>query len=186
MNFKNINIDGLDAQGMKSQIASLYNQIEESIKILDIFFSSDNRYKNIIKDYNNILIIGMGGSAIGWDFAAKYSAKKAKIPTHILRDYHIPKWVDSRTFVIASSYSGNTEETIYALDKCQSRNTEICIITSGGKLKTIAEENSYNHIIIPGEHPPRAMFGYAFTELFYVLNHYGIIDNSFKSDLVQF
>ena len=56
------------------------------------------------------------------------------------------------------------------------------MITSGGKLKIIAEENNYNHIIIPGNHPPRAMFGYAFTELFFMLNHYGIIDDTFKND----
>ena len=68
------------------------------------------------------------------------------------------------------------------MEKCQARGAEIAVITSGGKLKTIAEENKYNKIIIPGNQPPRAMFGYAFTELFFMLNHYGIIDASFKSD----
>ena len=58
----------------------------------------------------------------------------------------------------------------------------IAIITSGGKFKEIAEENNYNRIIVPGNQPPRAMFGYAFTELFFMLNHYGIIDDSFKTD----
>ncbi|MBT6964593.1 MAG: bifunctional phosphoglucose/phosphomannose isomerase, partial [Flavobacteriales bacterium] len=81
--------------------------------------------------------------------------------------------------------SGNTEETLYALEKCQLRGAEIAVITSGGKLKAIAEENKYNKIIIPGNQPPRAMFGYAFTELFFMLNHYGIIDDSFKSDFTK-
>ena len=45
------------------------------------------------------------------------------------------------------------------------------VITSGGKLKTIAEENKYNKIIIPGNQPPRAMFGYAFTELFFIMHY---------------
>ena len=107
---------------------------------------------------------------------------KANIPIASSKDYSIPNFVNKHTLVIASSYSGNTEETIYALEKCKDRGAEIAIITSGGKLKDIAEKNNYNKIIIPGGSPPRAMFGYAFTEIFYVLNHYNIISNSFISD----
>ena len=100
----------------------------------------------------------------------------------MLKDYTIPNFVNKYTLVIANSYSGNTEETLYALEKCQAKGAEIAVITSGGKLKTIAEEHNYNKIIIPGNQPPRAMFGYAFTELFFLLNHYEIISDSFKID----
>ena len=64
------------------------------------------------------------------------------------------------TLAIVSSYSGNTEETIYALEKCVDKNASGFIITSGGKLKDIAVENKYNHYDTWGGHPPRAMFGY--------------------------
>jgi len=134
------------------------------------------------KKIDNILICGLGGSGIGGTIVNDIVSSKSKVPITSTKDYSIPSFVNKHTLVIANSYSGNTEETIYALEKCQSRNAEVCIITSGGKLKSIAEENNYNHIIIPEGHPPRAMFGYAFTELFYVLNHYKIIDDSFKSD----
>ena len=90
--------------------------------------------------------------------------------------------MNEHTLVIANSYSGNTEETLYALEKCQAKGAEIAVITSGGKLKVIADKNKYNKIIIPGNQPPRAMFGYAFTELFFMLHHYRIIDDSFKTD----
>ena len=56
-----------------------------------------------------------------------------------MKDYEIPKFINSNTLVIASSYSGNTEETISALKKCVKKNAEIAIITSGGKLKEFAE-----------------------------------------------
>ena len=72
-----------------------------------------------------------------------------------------------------------------ALDKCLKKDAEIAIVTSGGKLQKIAEDNQLNHIIIPGGHPPRAMFGYGFTELFFVLNNYNIIDDSFKEDFTN-
>ena len=134
------------------------------------------------KEIKNILICGLGGSGIGGTIVADIISPKVNIPIASTKDYSIPNFVNEHTLVIANSYSGNTEETLYALEKCQSRGAEIAVITSGGKLKIIAEENNYNHIIIPGNHPPRAMFGYAFTELFFMLNHYGIIDDTFKND----
>ena len=165
---------------MNDYINDFTNHLTEAMEIGDA-----SNLKKSDKKFHNILICGLGGSGIGGTIINDIISSKANIPILATKDYSIPNFVDENTLVIASSYSGNTEETIYALEKCQNRNTEICIITSGGKLKTIAEENSYNHIIIPGDHPPRAMFGYAFTELFYVLNHYGIIDNSFKSDFTN-
>jgi len=165
---------------MNDYINDFTNHLTEAMEIGDA-----SNLKKSDKKFNNILICGLGGSGIGGTIINDIISSKANIPILATKDYSIPNFVDENTLVIDSSYSGNTEETIYALEKCQNRNTEICIITSGGKLKTIAEENNYNHIIIPGGHPPRAMFGYAFTELFYVLNHYGIIDNSFKSDFTN-
>ncbi len=134
------------------------------------------------KTFKNVLICGLGGSGIGGTIVNDVVSSRVSIPILATKDYSIPNFVDDSTLVIASSYSGNTEETLYALEKCMKRNAEICIITSGGKLKAIAKDNNFNHIIIPDGHPPRAMFGYAFTELFYVLTHYGIIDESFKAD----
>ena len=134
------------------------------------------------KEIRNVLICGLGGSGIGGTIVADIVSPKVNIPIAATKDYSIPDFVNEHTLVIANSYSGNTEETLFALEKCQAKGAEIAVITSGGKLKTIAEENNYNSIIIPGNQPPRAMFGYAFTELFFMLNHYGIIDDSFKSD----
>ena len=134
------------------------------------------------KEIRNVLICGLGGSGIGGTIVADIVSPKVNIPIAATKDYSIPDFVNEHTLVIANSYSGNTEETLFALEKCQAKGAEIAVITSGGKLKTIAEENNYTKIIIPGNQPPRAMFGYAFTELFFMLNHYGIIDDSFKAD----
>ena len=134
------------------------------------------------KEIRNVLICGLGGSGIGGTIVADIVSPKVNIPISATKDYSIPDFVNEHTLVIANSYSGNTEETLFALEKCQAKGAEIAVITSGGKLKTIAEENNYTKIIIPGNQPPRAMFGYAFTELFFMLNHYNLIDDSFKSD----
>ena len=162
---------------MNDYINDFTNHLREAMEI-----GNASALKKSDKKFSNILICGLGGSGIGGTIVNDIVSPFSNIPILATKDYSIPNFVDENTLVIASSYSGNTEETIYALEKCRSRNAEICIITSGGKLKITAEENNYNHILIPGGQPPRAMFGYAFTELFYVLNHYRIIDDSFKSD----
>lgn len=162
---------------MNDYINDFTNHLTKAMEI-----GNSSELNKINNQFSNILICGLGGSGIGGTIVNDIVSPLVGIPILSTKDYSIPNFVDENTLVIVSSYSGNTEETIYALEKCKGRNAEICIITSGGKLKNIAEENNYNHILIPGGQPPRAMFGYAFTELFFVLNHYGIINDSFKSD----
>jgi glucose/mannose-6-phosphate isomerase len=162
---------------MNDYINDFSNHLREAIEIAD-----NTTLTPYTKEIRNILICGLGGSGIGGTIVSDIISSKVNIPIAATKDYSIPNFVNEHTLVIANSYSGNTEETLYALEKCQARGAEIAVITSGGKLKTTAEENKYNKIIIPGNQPPRAMFGYAFTELFFMLNHYGIIDDSFKAD----
>jgi glucose/mannose-6-phosphate isomerase len=162
---------------MNDYINDFTNHLSEAIEI-----ANNTNLISCTKEIRNVLICGLGGSGIGGTIVSDIVSSKVNIPIAATKDYSIPNFVNEHTLVIANSYSGNTEETLYALEKCQSRGAEIAVITSGGKLKTIAEENKYNKIIIPGNQPPRAMFGYAFTELFFMLNHYGIIDDSFKAD----
>tara|TARA_B100001741_G_C16500412_1_gene574402 strand:+ start:196 stop:1185 length:990 start_codon:yes stop_codon:yes gene_type:complete len=134
------------------------------------------------KQFHNILICGLGGSGIGGTILKDILSEMISIPIVSTKDYSIPGFVNDKTLVIVSSYSGNTEETLFALKKCVLKKAEICIITSGGKLLSMAKEKNYNHIIIPKGHPPRAMFGYSFTQLFFILNHYNIISDFFISD----
>jgi len=162
---------------MNDYINDFSNHLREAIQI-----ANNTTLTPYTKEIRNVLICGLGGSGIGGTIVSDIISSKVNIPIAATKDYSIPNFVNEHTLVIANSYSGNTEETLYALEKCQVRGAEIAVITSGGKLKTIAEEKKYNKIIIPGNQPPRAMFGYAFTELFFMLNHYGIIDDSFKSD----
>ena len=115
-------------------------------------------------------------------FRSDLISKDISIPIETSKGYDIPGFVNEKTLVIACSYSGNTEETISALNKCLENNAEVAIVCSGGKLQDLALEKDLNHIIIPAGNPPRAMFGYGFTQLFFVLNNYGIINDSFKAD----
>ena len=162
---------------MNDYINDFSNHLREAIEI-----KNNTTLAPYAKEIRNVLICGLGGSGIGGTIVSDIISSKVNIPITATKDYSIPNFVNEHTLVIANSYSGNTEETLYALEKCQARGAEIAVITSGGKLKNIAEKNKYNKIIITANQPPRAMFGYAFTELFFILNHYRIIDDSFKKD----
>ena len=162
---------------MKDYINNFTTHLKDALKIGD----STNLKPSKI-EFKHVLLCGVGGSGIGGSIVTDIISSKVNIPITSSKDYSVPDFVNKHTLVIACSYSGNTEETISALEKCQKRKAEIAIITSGGKLKNLAKKNSYNKIIIPSGGPPRGMFGYAFTELFYMLHHYKIINNSFIHD----
>ena len=92
------------------------------------------------KEIRNVLICGLGGSGIGGAIVTDLVGPEVRVPICATKDYSIPNFVDEHTLVIASSYSGNTEETLFALEKCQSKGAEIACVSSGGKLAEIAQE----------------------------------------------
>jgi glucose/mannose-6-phosphate isomerase len=135
------------------------------------------------KKIDNIVISGLGGSGIGGKIVSQMLADKVSVPIVCTNDYVLPEFVNSNTLVIISSYSGDTEETVAAMNEAIAKNAEIVCVTSGGKIAAAAKEHGFNHIIIPGGNPPRAMFGYSSVQLFYVLRNYGFIDSSFEQEI---
>ncbi|MDC0029052.1 bifunctional phosphoglucose/phosphomannose isomerase [bacterium] len=162
---------------MNDYINDFTNHLSDALTIGNSAF-----LKKTNKSFSSILICGLGGSGIGGTIVKDLISKDISIPIETSKGYDIPGFVNEKTLVIACSYSGNTEETLSALNKCLEKNAEVVIVCSGGKLQDLALEKELNHIIIPGGNPPRAMFGYGFTQLFFVLNNYGIINDSFKAD----
>ncbi len=134
---------------------------------------------------NNVLICGLGGSGIGGSIIAQIVAQDAECPITINKDYKIPAFVNENTLVLCCSYSGNTEESLEMLEQAQAKNAVIACVTSGGKLAEIAKTKNYNHIIIPGDHPPRAAFGLAFPPLFFILKHYNIISDDYVAQFAH-
>lgn len=105
------------------------------------------------RDVTNIVWAGLGGSAL--PMVVVQSWPQTTIPFEIVRNYDIPPHVSESTLFIASSYSGNTEETIEALTKAESRGAQIVVVASGGKLAEIARDKQYPLFLIPGGIQPR-------------------------------
>ena len=122
----------------------------------------------------NVVITGMGGSAIGGDLIRMLATDSAQIPIVVNRDYTLPAFVDERTLVIASSYSGNTEETLAAYEDAKRKKAKIIAITTGGQLKEKAMADEVPCITIPGGLPPRGALGYSFFSTYILFKELGI------------
>jgi glucose/mannose-6-phosphate isomerase len=110
-------------------------------------------FKPVEGPVENIVHAGMGGSAL-WALLST-SWPGYRVPFEVSRDYDIPAYVGDTTLFIASSYSGNTEETLSALAQAEAKGAKIAIITSRGKLLDIAKEKGYTLIELPTVIPPR-------------------------------
>jgi glucose/mannose-6-phosphate isomerase len=119
---------------------------------------------------NNIVIAGMGGSAMGGDLLKIYLSN-TNIPVYVNRDYKVPNFVDENSLVFAVSYSGNTEETLSALNAAKEKKAQIIGITSGGKLAEECEKV----VNIPSGLQPRAAGGYLFFPMLGILHNTNII-----------
>jgi len=104
-------------------------------------------------EIENIVYAGMGGSALAALISVGWPGHK--VPFEVCRQYHIPAYVSEKTLFIASSYSGNTEETLSALAEAEERGAKIVIIDSGGKLQEIAQRKNYPLLLIPKVEEPR-------------------------------
>lgn len=115
----------------------------------------------------NVVLGGMGGSA--WPAQILSTWPTTTVPFEISRDYHVPSYVNAQTLYIASSYSGNTEETIASLEDAAQKGAQIVVITSGGKLLELAEAKGYSVSIIPSGFQPRMSSFYFLAALIQIL-----------------
>ena len=98
---------------MNGYINDFTNHLKGAIEI-----ANNTRIKPNSKEIRNVLICGLGGSGIGGNIINDIVSQKANIPISGTKDYSIPNFVNEYTLVIANSYSGDTEETLFALKKC--------------------------------------------------------------------
>ena len=124
----------LDPANMSARIAELPQQCQEAWRrAMDFALPPD--YGEI----NKVVVSGMGGSAIGGDLLASLVAAEGTVPVLVHRDYGLPSFVDAKTLVIASSYSGMTEETVSSLAQALTTPAKKLVITGGGRLRAMAE-----------------------------------------------
>jgi glucose/mannose-6-phosphate isomerase len=165
-------IKTLDPSGMFERIRSFPTQVREAVTIGTTVPLPPRR-----RPAENIVLCGLGGSAIAGDLLKSYLAGDLSIPFLVNRHYTLPACVGPSTLVILSSYSGNTEETNAAHREALRRKARLLCITSGGTTAALAARHHTPMITIPGGSPPRAALGYSFFPLLLALSRMGYIRN---------
>jgi len=141
----------------------------------------NNKYSKI----KNIVVAGMGGSAIGGDIARLILQNELKIPMYICRNYKLPNWVNNDSLVICSSYSGNTEESLSAFEDAQKKKAQIIAISTGGVLSKKIKELGLDLITIPSGLQPRAALALSFVPMLYLFKSLNLIEINKINDLIK-
>jgi glucose/mannose-6-phosphate isomerase len=163
--YKQLDIANMMGQlyGLPQQCLNAWNKAEK--------FKIPGEYRSIDK----VVILGMGGSAIGSDLVRALASHEKKLNIFVNREYELPAFVNEKTLVIASSYSGNTEETLSAFNQALKTKCKKLAITTGGKLREIAEAAGMPVFIIDHVSSPRAALGYSFMPTLAFLRNLGFL-----------
>jgi len=163
----------IDKSNMREVINQSANQFAKGIKLAEGIRVEGN--------FKNIIICGIGGSALPPDIIT--SLVVPSIPIYVHRDYNLPKEANENSLIIGMSYSGNTEETISAIQEAVEKGLKCIGIATGGKLEEISKENNFPFVKILSGIQPRSATGYLFSALSTVLANCQIIPDLSKDIL---
>lgn len=164
-----------DPAGALGVIASQYEQARFPVPVHNA--AHDNR------PITSIIVAGMGGSALAALVAKVLFSKELSIPFEIIRTYDLPAYASAQTLVIASSYSGNTEETLSALEQAREKGAQVGVLASGGKLIEAANSHDIAYVTLPAGIQPRMAMIYNLRGLFALLENFGVIEKRWLNEL---
>jgi glucose/mannose-6-phosphate isomerase len=159
-----------DPHGALGVAAMQWQQAEYEVSIQD--GAHDGRR------LERVVIVGMGGSALAALLAKDWLGNRLTVPFEVVRTYDLPGYVDDQTLVIASSYSGNTEETLSCLQQARDRFAQVGVVTAGGKLLEIAKHQSVAHVVLPDGVPQRMAMFYMLRAMIGLLINFGVLPPS--------
>lgn len=136
------------------------------------------------KPLHNIVIAGLGGSGIGGNFVAEFVRETCPVPMFSCKGYTLPKFINEHTLVIASSFSGNTEETLIMFEEAVERGAKVVCISSGGKIIERAKALNVDYIQVPAvKQPPRTCLGYSLVQQLFILQFFGLAPKEHLTEL---
>jgi len=170
----------VDREGMLAHIDAFPDQLEQAWRLAQTLPLPDTHRRP-----RQIVLAGMGGSAIGGDLIAALIGSTSPIPLTVVRGYDLPAYVSGPdTLVIASSFSGNTEETLSAADQALGRGVRLLTLSTGGQLADHAQSHGYPLWQFDYKSQPRAALGWSFG-LLIGLTHRLTLAPHLETDLAE-
>ncbi len=162
--------ESLDPSDMRGRIREFPEQCRRAWRQA-LAFQLPTGYSTV----QRVAVLGMGGSAIGGELLGSLAAARGRTLVSVCRDYDLPHSLDDRTLVVASSYSGKTEETLSAFSQALNTPARKLVITTGGRLKEMAEQNAVPVFRIDYESQPRAALAHSFFPLLGICQNLGLV-----------
>ena len=168
-------IQQLDSEGMIGFTESFVSDIEKGYSVVnEKYLPWLSELKST--EWSGVLCFGMGGSAAGGDFLARLSDASGSKPVVVHRGYEVPSWWTTDWLILATSHSGNTEETLAATESALQRGATAVVISTGGMLAGLCELHESCYLIPSiGGQPPRTAFGHLFSRQLALFEHLGIL-----------
>jgi glucose/mannose-6-phosphate isomerase len=164
---------GLDRQNMLGEIDGLPDQLARAYQMS---LQQKPAFSEKAGFWRQVIIAGMGGSAIGADLLAAYIADICPVPVIVHRDYGLPAFArGAETLVICSSHSGNTEETLASFEAARKNDCRVLAVCTGGELAARAKKENIPLVMFEHAGQPRAAVGYSFGILLAVFVNLGLI-----------
>jgi glucose/mannose-6-phosphate isomerase len=133
----------------------------------------------------SIVIAGMGGSALAADLVKSLLATSTTVPIEVVKGYDLPHYAGASTLVIASSHSGNTEETVSCLTQALEHGCQVAVTSTGGKLKAIATAYHTMFAEFPHDTQPRMGMIYNLRAILRILLEFKLINKSVFDDVAE-
>lgn len=157
-------IRGMDASNMAAHLFGFPGQLREGAELYH-----KAPCNHLRGEVQNVVLTGMGGSAIGADMLRSLVEGEIGVPVVVVRGYRLPAFVGRGTLLIGVSYSGNTEETLSSFGDGLEKGATGYVVTCGGKLGELAESRGIPCTKVPGGMMPRSSLGYLFVPLLLAL-----------------
>jgi glucose/mannose-6-phosphate isomerase len=165
---------------MDKLIAAFPKNIDEALTI-----AKNSTFQTPNNEIKNVVICGMGGSGIGGKLVSYWVQDEISVPVQCFHDYTAPAFINKHTLVIASSYSGNTEETLIFVEQAREKGAHIIGVCSGGELKSYCSTHSFDCIVVPGGNPPRTALAFSIVQVTNILYRLNLISDTVLKNLAS-
>jgi glucose/mannose-6-phosphate isomerase len=163
-------IKRIDVSDMLSRARELPRQVALARRVAGAVELSERH-----REVDAVLVLGMGGSAIGAELVAGIAGDRLRLPLIVHRDYGLPAWAGERTLVIAASHSGETVETLSGAAAARERNLPLAVVTTGGELGRRATEAGTPYLRYEAPGQPRAAIGFGLGLVHELLVNAGLL-----------
>ena len=160
----------IDPEDMLGKVAELPRQLADARRVAASLELTDRH-----TDVDAVIVLAMGGSAIGAELVAAAAGERLRVPLIVHRDYGLPAGAGERTLIVATSHSGETAETLSGFAAARQRNLPTAVITTGGQLAASAGEAGLPLLRYRAGGQPRAAIGFGVGLVHELLSRAGLV-----------